>query len=123
MVDINSYLGSNSPLKDYLGDGGQTNDAARQIDGRSVAITPLRNSTALTARTVRVDPLEGNASNRQGTNEWVAPLRVLVTDLRYATASDNLQRGDRFLLDGQDYLIVQLVPGLVYSTQALAEAR
>jgi hypothetical protein len=123
VVDINSYLGSDAPLKDYLGDGGQLNDAARQIDGRSVTITPLRNSTSLTARTVRVDALDGNASDKQGTNEWVGPVRVLVTDVRYTTASDNLRRGDRFLLDGQEYRIVQVIPGLVHSVQALAEAR
>jgi hypothetical protein len=122
MPDINEWLGTSKPLSTWL-NVGRANDTALTIAQQSTSITVYRDGDYLDAQTVRLDIL-GTPGERVGDNVRAAVVRMLITGYKdHDTISDtDIQRGDRFEYEDQNFEVVQVWPGTVGRLMAVAEA-
>lgn len=102
---------------------------ANMIAERPVDITIEREDPPLTlvtlsAQSVRIDLVSKNPHENAGTNELLAMTDIVVLGYRnHPTIDDtDIRRGDRFVYDGQQYTIVQVLPDTPYSRQAVGRA-
>jgi len=101
----------------------RTEDTAARIAAQPVSIVVIRDGATLAAQTVRVEPY-GWPGQQRGENATTANAGVIVTGYKdHATIADtDLQRGDRFMVEGQMVTVTALlviVPGRLV---AVAEA-
>jgi len=124
-VSLNSWLGGGTPAVPSAED--RATQAWRRISDCPTSITIRRGSGAskqtLAAQTVRVE-WDNTAIERDGQITAAGTQHCVVFGVRdHATVTDtNIQRADRFGLDGDEYEVITLLtpPGEV---QAVCERR
>lgn len=124
MADIDAWAGNSFPLSDWSDDADKGVDTARLIADKSTSITVIRDGSALSAQTVRLEDA-GRPYYYQSESGQTAQADALVIGYKgHPTITDtDLQTGDRFPADGISYEIVGLLPGPVDSLQAYAKVR
>lgn len=125
MPDINSWAGNTFPLGDWLDDIHAAVDTARILADKAVSVVLVRAGAELAAQDVRIEDLRDRPRRYQTEAGETALAEILVLGYSgHPTITDtDIQRGDRFALDGVSYKIVAVVPGLQYSLQAFATMR
>ena len=123
MPDIDAWAGSTFPLGGWF-DVDDAYDTARLITDKSTSVTVVRDGAELAAQTVRIEEMGRPRPYLTEAGE-TAHADVLVLGYKGHPSIDDtdLQRGDRFAVDGQGYEIVMVTPGLEHSLQAYAKVR
>jgi hypothetical protein len=123
--DIDAWAGNTFPLSSWLADVSEAVDAARIVGDKITSITIIRTGVALDAQNVRIEDLSNRPRSYQTEAGETALAEVLIVGYKnHATITDtDIQRGDRFALDGISYRVVAVVPGLVDCLQAFATTR
>lgn len=119
MPDIDAWLGTSFPLSSWL-------DVSTAVDvtliiaekSTSITITPVDGRT-VAAQTVRIETLGDYAQRESSGITQTSTMRVGII----GAASVDLKRGDRFVVSGTMFEIVQIEPGWVDRMLAIAEAR
>lgn len=119
MPDIDAWLGAGTSLADE----NRAGDTARTIADKPSTIVVLRRGVALPAQVVRIDTA-GSPAVTQGENTTMARTMAIVLGYKnHATIADtDLERSDRFMLDGVLYDVRQILPSVPDRLIALAEA-
>lgn len=120
MADINAWL---SQGNEAISVTSRAVDAWNRIQRNPTSVTIVRGQTTLSAQTVRVE-LDNATSSRaeirgDGGGNSAQRACVVFGVKDHPTATDtNIQRGDRFALNGQQYRVSQVLsaPGEVQAT-------
>jgi len=124
MPNIDKWAGDSFPLATWLDDVDLGVDTARLIDDKQTSITAVRNGVAQTAQTVRIESLRSERTIQTAGGETAVIDTVVIGYKGHPTITDtDLQRGDRFIVSGQQYEIMLVMPGEVNSLQAFAKVR
>jgi hypothetical protein len=124
MPSINAWMGNTFPLATWLASDDHGVDTARMIADKSTSITAVRGGVAQTAQTVRLETLRGKMEYTTPGGDTAVIDAVVIGYKGHPTITDtDLQRGDRFFVDGQMYEVVTIVPGTVDSLQAYCEVK
>lgn len=126
MPNIDAWLTDAFPLPDWEAGHDMAVDTALLISDKSVTITIRRGNVELDPQTVRIEALGNMPNERRGENATVAVQQVLILGYKgHPTIEDSdIKRGDRFYLSDEKmiYTIVQVIPDLRDSVQAIAQA-
>ena len=124
MPDVDAWAGDTFPLSDWSDDVDQGVDNARIVGDKTTSITAIRDGSALSAQTVRIEELRREREIETAAGQTAVVQVVVIGYKGHPSISDtDLQRGDRFAVGGVGYEIVALVPGLADSLQAYAKVR
>lgn len=124
MPSIDAWMGDAFPLSTWLDDADKSVDAARLIADKSTSITVIRAGSALSAQTVRLEALRSESTVQTEGGDTAVVDAVVIGYKGHSTITDtDLQRGDRFAVDGQTYDVMTIVPGTVDSLQAYVKVR
>ena len=121
---IDAWAGNTFPLGDWL-DVDDAVDAARLIQDKATSITVIRSGTALDAQTVRIEDLTNRPRSYESEAGQTGQADVVILGYKgHPTIDDtDLQRGDRFAVEGQGYEVVMVAPGFSDCLQAYAKVR
>lgn len=125
MPDIDAWAGSVFPLSGWLDDISASVDTARILADKSSSIVLVRAGVTQAAQTVRIEDLRDRPRSFQteGGDTGLAEILILGYKNHPTITDTDIQRGDRFALDGMGYRVVAVVPGLTDSVQAFATMR
>lgn len=125
MADIDAWAGDAFPLGNWLDDIHASVDTARILADKSTSIVLVRAGVELAAQSVRIEDLSNRPRSYQTEAGETALATILILGYSdHPTIVDtDVQRGDRFALDGVGYKVVAVVPGLQNSLQAFATMR
>lgn len=123
MPDFDHWLGTSGMADAWTGSA--FSDAATvgiRIAGRPTTITVRRAGSDLDPQVVRID-IETLPSERESANAEPSVETVIVLGYKnHATEDDtDLQRGDRFPVEGRSYEIIEVLPG--FTDRLLARAK
>lgn len=123
MPNIDAWGGSTFALDDWR-DEDDAYDAARLITDKATSITVVRDGVEQSAQTVRIEELGRPRPYLTEAGETgQADILILGYKSHPSITDTDLQRGDRFAVDGQGYEVVMVMPGLTDSLQAYAKVR
>jgi len=122
---VDAWAGNTFPLGDWLDDIHASVDTARILADKAVSVILVRARAELAAQSVRIEDLRDRPRRYQTEAGETALAEILILGYSgHPTITDtDIQRGDRFALDGAGYKIVAVVPGLQHSLQAFATMR
>lgn len=124
MPDIDAWAGDTFPLSTWLDDADPAVDNARIVGDKTTSITVLRAGSELSAQTVRLEDLRGE---RQGRSDsaytGMFDMLVLGYEGHPSITDTDLQRGDRFAVEGEMFEVVVVTPALGNTFQAYATVR
>lgn len=125
MPDIDAWAGNTFPLSAWLDDISASVDTARILADKATDIVLVRAGVELDAQSVRIEDLRDRPRSYQteGGDTGLAEILILGYSNHPTITDTNIQRGDRFALDGAAYRVVAVVPGLENSLQAFATMR
>lgn len=123
MPSIDAWAADTFPLGDWL-DIDDAVDTARLIQDKPTSITVVRAGTEQSAQTVRVESLNTPRSYESEAGQTGQADALVLGYKGHPSITDtDLQRGDRFAVDGQGYEVVMVAPGFTDSLQAYAKVR
>lgn len=124
MPDFSAWMGITEPDANWLSDDMLASFAARLIARKPSEITVKRRGASDITQTVRVDMMSTGSRDASGGNANPATVRAVIIGYKDHPTEDDtdLQRADRFLLDGVEYEVIQVLPSTPYQLQAIAEA-
>ena len=123
--NIDAWSGNEFPLGDWVDDVSQAVDTAKILADKSSSIVLIRAGVPLAAQSVRIEDLRDRPRSYQTEAGETGLAEILILGyLDHPTITDtDIQRGDRFALDGAGCRVVAVMPGLLNSLQAFATMR
>lgn len=123
MPNLNAWVGTVSPMSAWLGDVDRAFDTARLIADKPTEIM-ITNRSGIGTQTVRLEPLSTTTYDRVSGNVTSTDLRMLVVGYKSLPDYDDtdMQRNDRFVADGQEFVVIQVMPNIPDRFMAIAEA-
>ena len=125
MPNVDAWAGNTFPLGGWLDDINASVDTARILADKASSITLIRAGVAQAAQSVRIEDLRDRPRSYQteGGDTGLAEILILGYKNHPTITDTDIQRGDRFALDGVGYRVVAVMPGLLDSLQAFATMR
>ncbi len=124
MPDIDAWAGDTFPLANWLDDVDPAVDNARIVGDKTTSITPVRGGSEQSAQTVRLEDLRGDSQQRSdGAYTGMFDMLVVGYEGHPSISDTDLQRGDRFAVDGEMFEVVVVTPALGNTFQAYAEVK
>ncbi len=124
MPNIGGWAGDAIPLGEWSDDYDPGIDTARIVGDKTTSVVLIRDGAAQTAQAVRIEELRSRSEAPTEAGYTGRADVVLIGYKGHPTIADtDVQRGDRFAVDGVSFEVTMLVPGLVDSLQAYAKVR